>query len=181
MRKSIYILDLRKVLSLVAVVLSAAVGPNAHAQGPAGLDPDLFRELEWRSIGPHRTSRTKALDGVPSQPHTFYIGVVNGGVWKTTDGGRTFTPFAGRPVATTIRRLGSNPSNPDILALTSDQGAGGHAERRRVVEQLVQPGDGRLLPCDDRQFVPLSRVQRSAGKRLGMRPEPWRSWADYVA
>ena len=52
--------------------------------------PD-FRELQWRNIGPHRASRTKALDGVPSQPHTFYIGVVNGGVWKTTDAGRTWT------------------------------------------------------------------------------------------
>ena len=54
--------------------------------------PDV-REMQWRNIGPHRASRTKALDGVPSQPHTFYIGVVNGGVWKTTDAGRTWLPI----------------------------------------------------------------------------------------
>ena len=86
------------------MVLALVAGwPVTHAQGPVGIKPGLpfgavaeeglFRELEWRNIGPHRASRTKALDGVPSQPHTFYIGVVNGGVWKTTDAGRTWLPI----------------------------------------------------------------------------------------
>ena len=48
------------------MVLAAVVGWPALAQGPAELDPELFRELAWRNIGPHRASRTKALDGVPT-------------------------------------------------------------------------------------------------------------------
>ena len=76
-----------KQIAALLVAAGSLAWPGIHAQGQL---PD-FREMEWRNIGPHRASRTKALDGVPSQPHTFYIGVVNGGVWKTTDAGRTWT------------------------------------------------------------------------------------------
>ncbi len=44
-------------------------------------------------IGPHRASHTKAVDGIAGQPHTFFMGVVNGGVWKTTDAGCTWVPI----------------------------------------------------------------------------------------
>ena len=36
---------------------------------------------------------TRAVSGVPSQPNVFYIGAVNGGVWKTNDFGRTWQAY----------------------------------------------------------------------------------------
>lgn len=99
--------------------------PVAEAQGPAGVasglpsvalaEEGLFREMEWRNIGPHRASRTKALDGVPGQPHTFYIGVVNGGVWKTTDAGRTWVPIFDSAPTGAIGALAVAPSNPNVI------------------------------------------------------------------
>src|SRR2546430_5496899 len=56
-------------------------------------DPRLFSELRWRMIGPFRGGRTVAGVGVPGQPGLFYIGVNNGGVGKTTDYGRVWTPI----------------------------------------------------------------------------------------
>ena len=59
----------------------------------ATFDSKLFQEMRWRSIGPIRGGRTKSAAGVAGQPNVFYIGVCNGGVWKTTDYGRTWTPI----------------------------------------------------------------------------------------
>jgi len=113
--------------ALAAVVVLVLLGPlpfdsragasaRALAQGgTTGFEPSLFREMQWRNIGPHRASRTKALDGVPSQPHTFYIGVVNGGVWKTTDAGRTWLPMFDDQPTGSIGALAVAPSNPNVI------------------------------------------------------------------
>lgn len=51
-------------------------------------DANYFNAMQWRCIGPHRGGRTVGAVGVPSQPNVFYIGVNNGGVWKTIDFGK---------------------------------------------------------------------------------------------
>lgn len=107
---------MRSTISAATVLLAMIIGwPAARAQGPAVLAPALFQELKWRNIGPHRASRTKALDGVPTQPHTFYIGVVNGGVWKTTDAGRTWVPIFDSAPTGAIGALAVAPSNPNVI------------------------------------------------------------------
>jgi photosystem II stability/assembly factor-like uncharacterized protein len=86
------------------------------------LDPNLYSELRWRMIGPHRGGRTVAISGVPGKPNIFYIGVNNGGVWKTTDYGRTWTPiFDDQPTGST-GALALAPSNPDIIYVGSGEG-----------------------------------------------------------
>src|SRR3989440_12602486 len=75
-------------LLFIAFIVSASSVALAQR-----FDPDLFQQLHWRSIGPFRGGRTRAVAGVPSQPNVFYIAQVNGGVWKTTDYGRTWLPI----------------------------------------------------------------------------------------
>ena len=75
------------------VFVGLALSGLASSIDAQTVDPSLFQEMRWRMIGPFRASRTKAGTGVPSQPNVFYIGVVNGGVWKTTDYGRTWDPI----------------------------------------------------------------------------------------
>ena len=68
---------------LAAIVLLTTVGAALAAAAAESYDPALFREMRWRTIGPHRGGRTKAAAGIPDRPAVFYVGAVNGGVWKT--------------------------------------------------------------------------------------------------
>jgi photosystem II stability/assembly factor-like uncharacterized protein len=54
------------------------------------VNPDLFKELKYRFIGPTRGGRVTAVTGIPDEPFTYYMGTTGGGVWKTTDGGVTW-------------------------------------------------------------------------------------------
>ena len=78
-------------------------------------------------IGPFRGGRTVAISGVPGQPNVFYMAPNNGGVWKTTDSGRTWNPiFDGQPKddhpSGSIGALAVAPSNPNTIYVGSGEG-----------------------------------------------------------
>ena len=90
---------------------------TAYAQ-----DVSLFKEMRWRMIGPFRGGRTVAAVGVPSQRGVFYIGVNNGGVWKTTDYGRVWFPIFDDQPSGSIGAIAVAPSDPNILYVGSGEG-----------------------------------------------------------
>ena len=103
-------------LSLIglALLVDAALAQPAPS--------DTFGDLTWRMVGPMRGGRTRAVAGVPGQPSVFYIGAVNGGVWKTDDAGRTWQPiFDGQPTQS-IGAIAVAPSDPNILYVASGEG-----------------------------------------------------------
>ncbi len=76
--------------------------------------------LRWRSIGPFRGGRIRAMAGVAAQPYTFYFGQGNGGVWKTTDAGRTWLPiFDGHTQS--VGSIAIPPSDPNIIYVGSGE------------------------------------------------------------
>jgi photosystem II stability/assembly factor-like uncharacterized protein len=105
--------------ALLALLTLLVVSASSWAQQ---VDPVLYQNMRWRMIGPFRAGRTVGAAGVPGQPNVFYIGVNNGGVWKTTDSGRTWTPIFDDQPTGSIGALAVAPSNPDIIYVGSGEG-----------------------------------------------------------
>src|ERR1700735_2408330 len=101
------------------LLLLAAVSPIVCAQN---FDPKLYSALRWRTIGPFRGGRTVGAAGIADQPNVFFIGVNNGGVWKTDDAGLTWNPLFDDQPTCSIGAIAVAPSNPSVLYVGSGEG-----------------------------------------------------------
>jgi len=104
-------------VSLVMMVAASASLLQAQK-----VDASLYQSMEWRMIGPFRAGRTVGAVGIPSQPNVFYIGLNNGGVWKTTDAGRTWKPIFDDQPTGSIGDIALAPSNPNVIYVGSGEG-----------------------------------------------------------
>src|SRR5579863_10313094 len=85
-------------------------------------DPKLYAGLEWRMIGPFRGGRTVGAAGIADQPSVFYVGVNNGGVWKTDDFGMTWRPIFDDQPTGSVGTIALAPSDPNIIYVGSGEG-----------------------------------------------------------
>ncbi len=83
---------------------------------------NTYSGMRWRMIGPFRGGRTRAVAGVPTQPNVFYVGAVNGGVWKSNDFGRTWNPIFDQQDTQSIGAIAAAPSDPNIVYVASGEG-----------------------------------------------------------
>ena len=75
---------------LSALITLAVAAPALDAQNTdanATVDPTLFEALEYRLVGPTRGGRSTAVTGYTDRLHTFLMGTVGGGIWRTDDAG----------------------------------------------------------------------------------------------
>jgi photosystem II stability/assembly factor-like uncharacterized protein len=108
-----------RLLPIFLTIVTAAVTSPVGAQK---VDLSLYSSLEWRMIGPFRGGRTIGATGVRGQPNVFYVGVNNGGVWKTTDYGRVWTPIFDAQPTGSIGDLAVAPSNPNVIYVGTGEG-----------------------------------------------------------
>jgi photosystem II stability/assembly factor-like uncharacterized protein len=128
-------------LAPLMATLAAALGALAAlAPRPACAQADTaVGAMHWRTIGPTRAGRARALAGVPSQPNVFYIGYDNGGVWRSTDYGSTWHPlFDSQPTGST-GAIAVAPSDPNVIYVGS--GAG-------IIRPDLAVGDGMYKSTD---------------------------------
>jgi photosystem II stability/assembly factor-like uncharacterized protein len=135
------------------------IAPDQAAR-PDGLPPlpvALGTALRWRLIGPFRGGRVLAVSGVPGRPETFYFGAVGGGVWRSADAGRVWTPVFDGPPSGSIGALAVAPSDPDVVYVGT-----GEADMRSDVSY----GDGMYRSSDGgKTFHPIGlRDSRQIGR-----------------
>ncbi len=108
-------------LRLAAFAAAAWLVPSGTAAIAASAVPDSMLDgLSWRLVGPHRAGWSTVTAGVPQEPETFYFGAAGGGVWKTTDAGRTWAPiFDDGPPS--IGAMAVAPSDPRTIYVGTGQ------------------------------------------------------------
>jgi photosystem II stability/assembly factor-like uncharacterized protein len=159
MKKDIY--SLRFLLIAITFFVSSILQAQHY-------DSSLFNSLQWRSIGPYRGGRTVGAAGVPQQPNVFYIGVNNGGVWKTTDYGRTWFPIFDDQSTGSIGTIAVAPSNPDVIYVGSGEGL--HRPDLSTGNGIYKSTDGGKtwthLGLQDGQQIPKIAVDAKNADRI---------------
>ncbi|HEV8148390.1 MAG TPA: sialidase family protein, partial [Bryobacteraceae bacterium] len=132
----------------------------------------------WKAIGPKpinfsagfiTSGRVTAIAVDPRNNDVIYIGGADGGIWKTTDGGTTWTPLTDQEASLSTGAIALDPSNPDIVyvgtgeqnfAVDNYNGAGilksvdggqtwinipGPFANSRIGALAVKPDDGKII------------------------------------
>ena len=122
-------------LGITLIALAILAGPKltvaAAAQAPAEgaappvmpINASLFKALQWRCIGPYQGGRALTASGIPGNASTFYFGAVAGGVWKTADGGATWSPLTDGTSISSVGALTVAPSDPNIIYVGTGEAA----------------------------------------------------------
>ncbi|MGH9487992.1 MAG: VPS10 domain-containing protein [Terriglobales bacterium] len=120
------------------------------------INPALYSGMTWRMAGTFRAGRTDAVAGNAHQLDTYYMGAVDGGVWKTINDGTTWQPiFDHEPVAS-IGAIAVAPSDPNIIYV----GTGEDDPRSEFTE-----GDGMFKSTDAGQT--WTRIGLEKTKQIG--------------
>ena len=106
---------------IIAVAGLLSMTSNISAQQ---LDTGLYSGLRWRMLGPFRAGRINAVSGVAGQPDTFYFGSVGGGLWKSSNSGRTWIPSS---IQTTLHQSARSPSRHPTKSGLRRHRRSGHA------------------------------------------------------
>ena len=78
-------------------------------------DEALYSALEYRSIGPYRGGRSAAVAGVPGDPLLYYFGATGGGVWKTQDGGQSWSNISDGYFGGSIGAVAVSEWDPNVI------------------------------------------------------------------
>ena len=103
-----------------------AVSPIASTPSVNPVPDSIFKNLQWRNIGPFRGGRANTITGVIQQEKKFYAGYTGGGVWTTIDGGISWKNISdGFFKVGSIGDIAVSESDPNVLYV----GTGEHAVR----------------------------------------------------
>jgi len=117
-------------LGRIGVAIAPSDSNRLYASVEADKGAGVYRSNDagesWTLVnGDHRIGgRGPGAMGIAvasDNPDVLYV--LNTASWKSTDGGKTFAGWKGAPGGDDYQRIWINPYNPQIIALSADQGA----------------------------------------------------------
>ncbi|HEY7855153.1 MAG TPA: hypothetical protein VIC32_01820 [Terriglobales bacterium] len=116
------------VLGVAAGVALAAGGWLANSSSIQGVEAQAggvaqtFANLHYRLVGPYNGARVLTVTGIPGDSKDFYLGSVDGGVWKTTNAGTSWSPLFDSEDIQSIGAVAVAPSDPNIIYVGTGEG-----------------------------------------------------------
>jgi photosystem II stability/assembly factor-like uncharacterized protein len=104
--------------TILLATLAGLLAPEPiHAQAAAqAYDASFFQGMKWRGIGINRGGRSITVAGSSTRPNEYYFGATGGGVWKTTDGGQSWSPVSdGHFKSSSVGAVAVCAANPDVV------------------------------------------------------------------
>jgi leukotriene A-4 hydrolase/aminopeptidase len=104
---------------LFVIVIAILIASTAFAD----IDPDMLAGMKARSIGPAAMSgRIASIESVENNPDVIFVGAATGGVWKSTNGGVTWSPIFDDQKVAAIGAVAVFQPNPDIVWVGTGEG-----------------------------------------------------------
>jgi photosystem II stability/assembly factor-like uncharacterized protein len=127
---------------LLVLIPAAYLSAQSTRQTTTSIDPALFKGMKYRLVGPSRGGRVTTVSGVPSQPRTFFMGVASGGLFRTTDGGVTWSPISdGKIPLGSMGSVAVADSDPNIIYVgTGSDGVRSNVSTGRGVYRTTDSG-----------------------------------------
>lgn len=105
---------LRACLLIVTLGLLIA-SVQADPFKPKEPEPRLFKNLQFRNIGPAAGGRVCRVAGIPGDPLIYYAASASGGLWKSIDGGLKWQSIFDDTDSFSIGSIAIAGSNPNVI------------------------------------------------------------------
>ncbi len=117
MKKYIFVIFSMTIICAVIITAPAQKklkkkADNSHV---ISYDTSFYAQPIWRCIGPFRGGRSAAVTGVPGEENLYYFGSTGGGVWRTEDGGNTWTNISDGFFGGSIGAVAVSASGPNVI------------------------------------------------------------------
>ncbi|MEM1136524.1 MAG: glycosyl hydrolase [Bacteroidota bacterium] len=114
------LLKLSYLFTLILFFNSVEVFPqkkkkNDKSDVTQSFEEKLYDGINYRLVGPFRGGRSCTVTGVTGKPNLYYFGSVGGGVWKTTDGGNTYSNISDGFFGGSVGSIAVAPSDPNVI------------------------------------------------------------------
>lgn len=117
-------------VSGITICLLLLYSTQALAQGTGPIKPEDIKSFQFRELGPAVTGgRVHDVEAVPGDPFTIYVGAASGGVWKTVNGGTTWTPLWNDLPNSSVGDIAIAPSDHNVVYV----GTGGPNNRQSTL------------------------------------------------
>ncbi len=109
--------------TIAGIPSGSRVAPETLLHGPVLAEAAGVAPTSWQAIGPGNIGgRTRAIVVNPTNPDTIWVGSAGGGVWRTDDGGTSWTPVDDRMANLAICSMAMDPSDPNTIYAGTGEG-----------------------------------------------------------